>query len=64
MSKNAKEYRVVKAFRVGAEQRWLKPGTEPVVLLPCEAQYPLSRGWIEPVATKQKPAAKTAKAEG
>lgn len=64
MSNNATEYTVVKAFRVGGDQRWLKPGDKPVTLLPCEAQYPQARGWIKPAATKQKPAAKAAKAEG
>ncbi|MCV6590500.1 MAG: hypothetical protein OIF57_15970 [Marinobacterium sp.] len=55
-------YRVKRGFRVGESQRWLMPGDE-VELLPVEAQYPLSRGWIEsvPVNTKapaDKPAGK------
>ena len=58
-----KPYEVLQAFRVGADQRWLKPDPDgkPVELLPCEAQYPLSRGWLKPVEQKQaaKPAAKT-----
>ena len=38
-------YRVLSGFRVGAGQKWLMP-KETVQLLPCEAQYPLSRGWL------------------
>ena len=41
-------YRVLTAFRVGRTQRWLKPSDEPVQLLPCQAQYPLRMGWLEP----------------
>jgi hypothetical protein len=42
-------YQVVKAFRVGTAQRWIYPDDK-VELLPCEAQFPLSRGWLKPVA--------------
>jgi hypothetical protein len=38
-------YRVLTGFRVGAAQRWLKPDDK-VELLPCEAQFPLGRGWL------------------
>lgn len=40
-------YKVRHAFRVGVDQQWHLPG-EQVQLLPCEAQYALSRGWLKP----------------
>ncbi|MEM5529545.1 hypothetical protein WN093_12030 [Gammaproteobacteria bacterium AS21] len=42
-------YQVVKAFRVGTAQRWVYPD-EKVELLACEAQFPLSRGWLKSAA--------------
>lgn len=47
-----KPYKVLESYRVG--QRWFHPDpkSEPVELTAAEAQYPLSRGWIEPVKTK------------
>ncbi len=53
-------YTVLHAFRVGAAQRWLKPGDTPA-LLPCEAQHPLSRGWLEAAPAETKTAAAVAK---
>lgn len=38
-------YQVRTAFRVGRQQRWFRSG-DVVSLLPCEAHYPLQRGWI------------------
>lgn len=59
-------YRVLTGYRVGATQRWHKPGDK-VRLLPCEAQYALSRGWLvveeeQPISTENstQPAKKAA----
>jgi hypothetical protein len=43
-----RSYEVLHGFRVGKNQQWRMPKDE-VQLLPCEAQYPLSRGWLKPI---------------
>ncbi len=45
-------FTVLRAFRVGRGQHWLKPSDQPVELLPCEAQYPLQMGWLKPFMAK------------
>lgn len=39
------KYKVLKAFRVGRDQCWVKPD-DTVELLPVQAHYPIQMGWL------------------
>lgn len=41
------QYTVLRAFRLGRHQRWIKPSNTPIELLPVEAQYPVQMGWLK-----------------